>query len=361
MTGLLVAYLLLFVFGAWMAIKVGRDSALMGILVFFVPFIGLLLVIKNWGSDNDLRVPALGWILAFGWYWHSAQGVADQALQGLDPATIAALQRGEELTPEQEAQLSQNMGGLLGIDPDAMPQGMDVDPIEFNQAALRINTIERKRGTVMLPEAKARLDVPMHFRFLEGAAVRAAMADSGEVFEPGFLGWVIHESVDLSKPEQWDWIIEVDAANDGHVKAEGLDASNQAALVERAKAAAARIAKLDVEGIHHNLFNGYRVAPVLDGANQTAAWVSDLAYADGTQALKCASIRLGRSAQVIYRLRAVADDAAELCLREVRLLASRTAFLAGQEYQQAGMLDGKSDFELAAYATDEALAEMIER
>jgi Protein of unknown function (DUF2167) len=324
------------------------------------PFVGLGIAVKNWGGDNDLRVPALLWLLTFGWYWHNTNKLGEQVLQGIDPATMAALERGEELTPEQQAQLETNMGTILGIEPGDLPQGMEVNPITFNQAAIKVNTIERQRGTVSLPEAKARLEVPIHFRFLNGAAVREALAESGGAFDPGFLGWVIHESVDMSKPEQWEWAIEVIALTDGHIKAEGLDAGSEAALTKRAKAAAARIGEMDAEGNFHNGFNGYRAAPTLDTQRSTATWVSDLQYADNTNALKCEAIRLGRSAQVLYRLRGVEDNDHELCLRQVRLLANRTAFQADQDYATVGMLDRKASFGLAARATDEDLVELVE-
>lgn len=359
MSSLVIAYLLLFVFGLWMAIKVGRESIWLGILTFFFPFVGLRYVVKNWGEENDLRVPGLLWLLTFGWYWYSIKNVENQMYQGLSPEAIAAFERGEELTPEQEALIEANMGQLLGFDAEDFSPAMEVDPLEFKAAAIRVNAIERKRGTVVFPQAQARLDIPVHFRFLDGAALREALAESGEVFEPGFQGWVIHESIDLSKPQQWSWAIQVIAHADGHVAADSDGLTDTAALTARAQRAATRIAELDTEGFYHTAFNSYTAAPVFDAQRHTAAWASDLQYADDSEALDCTGMRLGRKSQVIYRLYAVEAQDSELCLRQVRLMANQTAFQAQQDYTDVGMLDGRSSLDLAAYATDEDLVELV--
>jgi hypothetical protein len=359
-SSLIIAYLLLFLFGLWMAIKIGRESALLGILVFFVPFIGLFYIFKNWGEDNDVRVPGLLWLLTFGWYWYSASNIVNQLQDGLPPEVIAALERGEELTPEQQAQIEANMGQLLGFDAGDFSQSMEVDPLKFKAAAIRVSSIERKRGNIVLPDAQARLEIPSHFRFLEGAALREALADSGEVFEPGFQGWIIHESIDLSKPQEWTWAIQVIARNEGHVSADSDDFNNAAALTTRARAAAARIAEMDAEGFYHSSFSSYIAAPAFDPQRFSAAWVSDLGYPDDTRAIDCTGMRLGRKTQVLYRLYAVAAQDHELCLRQVRLMANLTAFQPQQDYADVGMLDGRSSLDLAAFATDEDLVELVE-
>lgn len=359
MSSLVVAYLLLFVFGLWMAIKVARESIWLGILSFFFPFIGLRYVVKNWGEENDLRVPGLLWVLTFGWYWYSIKNVENQIYEGLSPEAIAAFERGDELTPEQEAQIEANMGQLLGFDAEDFSPAMEIDPLKFKAAAVRVNSIERKRGTIVLPEVQARMEIPTHFRFLEGAALREALADSGEVFDPGFQGWVIHESVDLSKPQQWTWAIQVIAHSDGHVAADEEDLNNAEALTERARAAATRIADLDTEDLYHTAFTGYVAPPVFDAQRFSAAWVSDLQYADASAALDCTAMRLGRKTQVLFRLLAVDPQDHELCLRQVRLMANQTAFQAQQDYSDVGMLDGRSNLDLTAYATDEDLVETL--
>ncbi len=360
MSGMLIAGLLVFVLGIWMAIKVGRESVLMGIVVFFIPPIGLIYMIKNWGTDNDLRVPAILWALTLGWYIYSVKNTVEQLTEGMDPEMMAALERGEELTPEQQAQLDRNVAGMLGVDPDEFDADEDIDPLVFNQAAMKIGSINRQRGTVVLPEAKARLEVPTHFRFLEGGAIRAALAGTDAEFVPGFLGWVVHETLDFSKPEQWSDTIEVIATTDGHVNADGLAGIDEHTLLARGKAAAARIAAVDAEGQYHSGFAGYQVAPLIDNARHSIAWVSVHEYADGESAFNCEAIRLGRKTQVTYRLPSIEGNQHELCLRQVRLLANSTAFIAGEDYPDVRMLDGKSRSDLAARVTDEDLAEQLD-
>lgn len=352
MKGMLLSGMLVFVFGLWLAVKVGQQSGGLGILTFFFPPVGLLYALK----ESSVRVPAILWIIAAAWYWHGTQNVAKEVFSGMDQATIDAIARGEELTPGQQAQLHANVGGMMGVDAEPWPSDSEEnDQTIINSIRLQLKQIERKRGTIMLSEAKANIEIPAHFRFLEGADVRAALGAQADGLTPGFLGWIVHESVDLSDPVQRQWAIDVIALSDGHIQAKGLESSQQVELARSAAGTAQNIMKLGVQEGYHVGFSGFRASPTLDLARHSASWVSELEYPGGEHSLRCQAIRLGRKTQVLFRIPRLTESADELCLREVRLLANSTRFVTGQDYPQANILDGKSSFTLVDLVTDKDL------
>jgi len=358
MIGFLIAYVILLIAGLWIVIQVGRERILFGVLVFFLPIAWLVFLFRNWGTEYDVRLPSLVSVLALGWIGYLGYSSARDLSSGMAPDIAATLERGEALTPDQTRRFNAQLSSTLGGDNVEVDE---VDPVAFEEAARRLSAIERQRGIVVLPEASARLDVPLHFRFLQAEAVRTALQGSDVEFDPGFIGLVVHESIDLREVDQWTSVIEVSASNDGHVKVDTLADVTGSALALRAQAAAAEIAKIDVDEKYHNGFAGFLEGPEVDMARHSATWVSKLDYHDGEDALHCESVRLGRKTQVHYRLLDTPPEDQELCLRQVRLLAHRTTFAAGEDYADTSVLDRKSRFDLAAWVTGEQLLHTLQQ
>jgi Protein of unknown function (DUF2167) len=360
---LMILGLILFVLHVIMAIKVGRDSALFGILTFLLPPIG---VARNWGTDNDVRILGLAWLVLSGWYWYEGSKVQKQMLSQLGPELQAKLERGEELTEEEAVRVFEVMGGggITGNAAETIREmgtdsGRDIEA-KFRSGKHKVALIDRQRGLAALPEAKARLEIPDHFRFLEGAAVREAVSADGRKMKPSFVGWVLHETTDMSDDLDWNWAIEVHAFANGHVAGMDFTPELVAQIEERARAAATKIADLDGENEYHSEFAGFRVRPGFDAQRKVVTWVSELKYPSGDSARYCEALRLGRTQQVSYRLPFIAENAEELCLRKVRLMAANTRFELEQDYEFKGMLDGAAEIDLAGVIADEEVLAALE-
>jgi uncharacterized membrane-anchored protein len=207
-------------------------------------------------------------------------------------------------------------------------------------------------GLVDIPAAKASIEVPAHFRFVDRDALKVALAGTED--EPGSqsVGWLVHERVDLTAQDAWH--VDVDYLADGFISDETFAAQSRETLLAAGQRATKAMSDQQEAGEPEFSLVDYAEMPRLDPALHTATWVEEIAYAgkDARHVLDCYSMRLGRAGALMFSITDTAVPRRELCLRSVRLLAGRSSFERGQTYaDRSRLLDRKAKYDLVALVT----------
>src|SRR5690606_39231476 len=186
------------------------------------------------------------------------------------------------------------------------------------------------------------IDMPVHFRFVSAASLRAAGLDTVNVPHAESIGWMVHESVNLATDDAW--AIEVDWFGEGYVSSERLTAFGNVALLAEARATAERLAELDaseeVELVR------FAETPVFDVSEARLTWIEEVAYA-GERSLDCHAVKLGRGGALMFTVASMEPQRHELCLLAVRLAAGSSRFEhnhASADYSR--LFDSKSPIDL---------------
>lgn len=310
---------LLFLFGAVRVWRLNRIDAMF--MMLFWPF-GLYTLARYWREPTgNPRVPLLG---AF-------------ALAGLWAAFLVWGMHYE--APDRAAEEAR------AEPPPARAPDADDDPQGERHRAVALSNLASRSGHIELAGARAAIDVPAHFRFIDRAAL-AALQDEDA---PGAdtVGWLVHDSVELGAADAWH--VEVEWIGDGYVPVNDFALRPPAALLAGAQAVWKRLS--GVLGVGATLV-AYADPPALL-RNDGATWVEEFASQGGDEhRLDCYAARLGRRGTLLYSIGDVAASRRELCLRSVRLLAGRTGYVHGEAYaDRSSLTDRKAAYDLAGLVT----------
>jgi hypothetical protein len=342
----MIASIALLVLAGWAGITAARLALWRGLVVAALPLIGIgiasatgkdmlaylallplaYFAYQNRGSEFDITAPVVGLFIAI-WLWGYANEHARLANASAYEAKVAAFQQQNEAN-------AVNIAAVLA------------------QWPTRVAKLKQHRGKLALADTGAELVVPAHWRFIEAAGLREAL--SGSEYFPGLgvLGWLVHERVDIAKLDTI-WYIEVYAEQLGHVSAKGVDDSD---LEARKAEATSQLSKQALDaGKASFSFRKFAEAPRFDPLYERAVWVNQMSYPGATELLlDCYSIKLGKEAQIWFRMREQFEGSRELCVRSVRLMAARTQFGSDATYADyTWLLDDSSGFDLGEVIADE--------
>lgn len=349
--------------GLWIVLKTWQDSPLLAVGIFFFFPLAIVSLLKNWGTDNDIKIPfGLAVLCAFMAY-RSAETFMQESLS--DPALAWTPEQIEEIRREDPALAAQiedqQMQALLDqhvvfeSDPNGPPgasveidfgpqarrrMGMQAEPESSSQGEvagaeasiasapepegppLGLAAAERRkqmqaaaevefqRGAVVLGRSQAQLVLPQSFRFVAANQLAALSELRDMPLDEEVIGWAVHEQVDLSKESAW-WVVI------RHIPGGHLNVANDAQSFETS-----------VRGINEaeagpQLGEGL-YAPTWQPETAVATWglaPDELTVGDvrGQFALKAL-----RQGAVLFIAGGTGPHEQELGLRAVRLLATRT-------------------------------------
>ncbi|MBK6726906.1 MAG: DUF2167 domain-containing protein [Xanthomonadales bacterium] len=343
---LMIATVLLLVLAGWAGIIAAKLSLWRGLMVALLPLVGIAvasvtgyglvayaallplgyLAYRHRGTEYDILLPLVGLLIA-AWLWNSSSSRSKAAASQAYEAQVAAFREQSETAAADAAETTARW-----------PQ--------------RAAKLKRQRGKLALADTGAELQVPEHWRFIEAAPLRASLSGTRHFPGLGVIGWLVHERVDLAQLDTI-WYVEVYAEQRGHVKASGVDASD----LERRKGDAT--SKLSARALAAGgvsfLFKRFVEPPNYDAQFDRAVWVDEMSYGGETSLLlDCYAIKLGKEAQVWYRMREQFVGSRELCLRSVRLMAAKTQFAADSTYADyTWLVDDSSGYDLGEVIADE--------
>ena len=299
-------------------VKIFRASALSAILMFlFAPLGGVFMMIRYWGDrEHDIRVrmfTALGCYLAFcGFVWWGLRYDSNDQQAG---------QQRHEARPQSE--LEQRVRYVTAV-----------------------SHITLRSGGNDIPGANASIEVPQHFRFVDAADLGNIYSAVGQNVPAYVVGWLVHESVDLAEDDAW--YVEVKWRGEGFFKESDAQKLDPAAIASRAKATSTKLGRLlpiDPAAIDKIQF---AQSPDYDAKNHSATWVFESEDPDNAEfPLECHAARLGRRGALMFELTDMSKAREELCLRTVRLAASRVTFASGESYSEHSMFDRGGGTDLA--------------
>lgn len=336
---LLIATVALLALAGWAGVVMAKHSLLQGLLVAALPLIGIgaasvtgqplaafaallplgYFAYKNMGSKQDILIQTIGLVLAV-WLWTHAADRARVAASAAYEAQVAEFRKRSEADAANAAQT-------------------------VAQWPARAVALTKQRGKLSLGDTGAELEVPAHWRYIDAEPLREALSGTRHFPGLGVLGWLVHERVDLVQLDTI-WYVEVYAEQRGHVKAAGVDDSD---LERRKGEATARInAKGFAAGAPSFSFVKFVEAPKYDAEYDRAVWVDQMSYPGETSLLlDCYAIKIGKEAQVWFRMREQFAGAQELCTLSVRLMAAKTRFVSGAAYADYSWpMDDNSGFDL---------------
>ncbi|HWT16967.1 MAG TPA: DUF2167 domain-containing protein [Patescibacteria group bacterium] len=343
---LLIATLVLLALAGWAGIIYAKLALWRGLLVAVLPLVGIGLAgatgnglvayaallplgyfaYKNRGSEYDILLPLIG-LVAATWFWTYAAESSRVASAAAYEAQVAGFRKQSEADAANAAQTVARWPQLA--------------------AKLKLH-----RGKLSLSDTGAELSVPAHWRFIEAGPLRDGLSGTKHFPGLGVIGWLVHERVDIAQIDTL-WYVEVYAEQRGHVKASGVEAGN---LEKRKGEATAKLnAKAFAGGAPSFSFVKFLEAPTYEALYDRAVWVDQMSYPGETALLlDCYAIKLGKEAQIWFRMREQYEGARELCTRSVRLMAAKTQFANGAGYADyTWLVDDSAGFDLGEVIASE--------
>lgn len=336
---LMIASIALLALSGWAGITAARLALWRGLVVAALPLIGIGLAsatgqnlvayaallplgyfaYKNRGSEFDITIPVVGLVIAV-WFW----GYADESTR--QASATAYEKKVTEFQQQSEANAA-NAAEVIA----SWPQ--------------RAAKLKQHQGKLLLSDTGAELVVPAHWRFVEAAPLREALSGTKHFPGLGVIGWLVHERVDIAQLDTI-WYVEVYAEQMGHVSAKGVDDSD---LEYRKGEATSKLSSQAMTaGDASFSFSKFVEAPKYDSAFDRAVWVNEMSYPGETELLlDCYAVKLGKEAQIWFRMREQFAGVRELCVRSVRLMAAKTTFGADLSYSDyTWLVDDGSGFDL---------------
>jgi len=343
---LMIATIALLGLAGWAGLIAARLALWRGLVVALLPLIGIgvasatgqpmlaylallplgYFAYKNRGSQYDVLIPVLGLVVAV-WFWTYASESSRLAISADYEARVAEFRKQSEANAANASEAIASWPG-------------------------RAAKLKKLSGKLRLSSTGAELTVPEHWRFIDAAALRDALSGTRHFPGLGVIGWLVHERVDIAQLDTI-WYVEVYAEQMGHVSAKGADDGD---LELRKAEATSKLSKQAMDaGDASFSFRKFIEAPSFDPQYDRAVWINQMSYPGETELLlDCYSIKLGKEAQIWFRMREQFEGARELCLRSVRLMAARTVFGDGQKYADyTWMVDSGSGFNLGEVIADE--------
>lgn len=313
-------------------VRVWRSNHALAIVMLFFSPAGLYALFQYWGEkDDNPRVPIIASLGSLALWWCLILWGANQAPPEGGDAQGLVESVDDEGTSESDD--SSDDGNSLA------------DKLRLSIALAKL---PHRGGRIEIASAHASIDVPTHFNFIDRDSLQTLYAGSDDGPSEATVGWLVHESVNLAADDAW--FVDVSWVGDGYVAEGDLATRTRDALLADAKRATEQISADDGRG--YRLVR-YAEEPALDETLHSATWVEDLAYKGETEhKLDCYAAKLGRRGAFLYSINEVSMRRQELCLRAVRLAATRTEFAKGHAYSDhSGLFDHKARFDLPALVT----------
>ncbi|MGN6519347.1 MAG: DUF2167 domain-containing protein [Dokdonella sp.] len=309
------------------AVRVWRTEQMLAMVMLLFWPAGLYVLVKYWGEkEAGVRTPLLASVIVIAaWVGILAWGASHV------PPEVEMIADGEE--EQATAAADDGIGAHV-------------------RRSVALANLPMRSGLVDIPVAKASIEVPAHFRYIDRADLQLAFAGSDDEPGPQSIGWIVHERVDLSAKDAWH--VDVDYLADGFISDETFAAQSRETLLAAGQRATRALSDQQEAGEPEFSLVDYAEMPRLDPASHVATWVEQIAYSGkGTRhSLDCYSVRLGRTGALMFSISDTGVARRELCLRSVRLLAGRSSFERGQTYaDRSRLLDRKAKYDLVGLVT----------
>jgi hypothetical protein len=223
-----------------------------------------------------------------------------------DMGAVPRSQAQRVIEPRSDSPRSYRSEGGDGRLPEPARPARPIDPlVDMAQTAAALSY---RYGKVELAGTGASLELPSRFRFVPANRLHKLARLRALPMEPGTLGWISHETVDLGQPSAW--VLELRHLNTGH-----LPESDSVEALDDQLASLAGSPLLDSSG--RTLGSG-AFAPRWDATRQLLTWSWDDPEGNSEQR---AALPL-RQGALLFVLRRVQPDQREFALRAARLLAA---------------------------------------
>src|SRR5262249_9425087 len=159
--------------------------------------------------------------------------------------------------------------------------------------SIALSNLPLLTGRIELPKARASIDVPTHFRFVERSALESVFSQFGDSLDPATVGWMVHESVNLTDTDAW--YIEIDWHADGYVTEGNFVTLPSAALLNETQSITQRLLKQQGDDEGSFRIVRYAETPDMNVDQHTTTWVEETASADQSEhRLDCYAAKLAR-------------------------------------------------------------------
>ena len=343
--GLVVLYLISFVLGILVVVRVWRANTLDGVLSLFVPGYVFYALYKYWGdADHDIR-----WLLLFQciaasllvWnVFHVVPAALDQNGLALaqrdaptadddaadsdegDAAPRRAVSSASTSAPDKVALASPAMRTPPSPEPatEAEPPRR-ATPAELQRLAEKVDFM---RGRFAREAIGMRFEIPRSQHLLAGADARHADTALRGEHDTHLVGWMVDANKTLTDANLR--VVRLRWRHDGLVAAEPAMPDSDALL----EATRTRTHVPRLFGSGGSLLR-YDSPPARDGA--TVVW-SEERQLDGVKAsvFDCHAVRLARKGVLEFSIAGVDAKAAKSCVDELSSLAASVQFDAGTDY-----------------------------
>jgi hypothetical protein len=331
----------------WMVVKIARGSGLMAVLTFFFWPLALVSLVRNWGNpDTDIRIPFFAAVATLLMMVVMAERTRDNLIAAGAPM-LSDIELAEiaETDPEvvqqimdARARLSSDdswSGSVEGYaseqstvasraaertsdlsDPSARSNtgraressapAPPLDPaVDLAQSAAALSYYY---GEIDLAAAHSKLQLPARWRMVMANRLHRMARLHGLSLEPGTLGWISHEDVDLGRAS--GWAVELRFLPVGYLPLAAADEDLDTVLAGLAGAALP-----DGSG---RSFGSAAFAPSWDPATGTLSWFLD----DATGLGEHLAARPLRDGVLLLVVRRLAPERREAALRATRLLSA---------------------------------------
>lgn len=222
------------------------------------------------------------------------------------------------------------------------------------QLAQRLDNLRYQTGTVVLPRAHARIDVPAGWRFVTAEDLAALFnLDSGSLREWETLGWLTPGSVRIEDDNAW--AIELGAFSDGYV-AEDPENLDPYRLVWRMRDVYrwATQRGTQYKDSAYELVNFAR-APVFDRGQHLVTWTERLRYPEdgGKELVDVFGFAFSRRGGVGMEATDMPPEWQDEIEAGVESLIRSVRFDVGERYEDFGSADEVADYELSHLITAE--------
>lgn len=220
---------------------------------------------------------------------------------------------------------------------------------QLEEAQRRLANLSYDTGTVQLPRAHARMEVPPGWKFLSIERLAGVFEIGSETIrQVDLLGFLLPASVDIMSENAW-WV-NVTSFDDGYISVDS-ERIEPYALTWRTRDVYRWASRR--EGQRWEFVN-YGLAPVLDGSRNISLWSERLRYPDtGNELLDIYGMVLSRRGGVIVEVQFMPNEWQDAVEGAVAQLVRSVRFNIGERYEDHNPGDPVAEYELSHIITGE--------